>query len=168
MRLAIDGAPHQARLQALGGNRYRLAIGDAASELAVLACGPDGMTLASDHGFERLAWAWDDDTLVVSLRGRQCRLHDDSLRGAGRAETAHGGAIRAPMAGRIVALQVAAGDTVRKGQPLLVLEAMKMEHPSLAPADATVARVCVEPGAQVATGALLVELTLSPGGPAAR
>ena len=62
------------------------------------------------------------------------------------------------MAGRIVALSVTVGQTVRKGETLLVLEAMKMEHPSLAPMDAVVAAIHTEAGAQVGSGALLVEL----------
>jgi biotin carboxyl carrier protein len=62
------------------------------------------------------------------------------------------------MAGRILAVQVQAGQAVAKGAPLVVLEAMKMEHPMLAPAAATVQRVCVGAGAQVAAGTVLIEL----------
>ncbi|MCB2001194.1 MAG: hypothetical protein KDH91_12865, partial [Rhodoferax sp.] len=54
---------------------------------------------------------------------------------------------------------VAAGDTVHQGQALLVLEAMKMEHPSLAPMDATVTGVHVQAGAQVQAATLMVELS---------
>ncbi len=159
VRLALDGQPRQAQVLALGGNRYRIGVGDAETELAVLACGADGLTLASERGYEPIAWAWDDETLFVNLRGQQRRLRDDSLSGVRRTDAVHGGAIRAPMAGRIVAVHVAAGDAVHQGAPLLVLEAMKMEHPSLAPMDAVVARVWFEHGAQVQAGALLVELS---------
>jgi len=158
MRLTVDGESRQVQLQALGGSRYRIGAGDAHAELAVLACGADGATLASDRGYVPIAWAWDDDTLIVNQHGQQCRLHDERLSGARRADAAHGGAIRAPMAGRIVTLHVAAGNAVHRGEPLLVLEAMKMEHPSLAPMDAVVTRVWFEQGAQVQAGALLIEL----------
>ena len=67
------------------------------------------------------------------------------------------GALVAPMPGRIVAVLVAAGATVEKGAPLLVLEAMKMEHTIAAPFPGRVARICFEPGQQVGEGALLVE-----------
>jgi 3-methylcrotonyl-CoA carboxylase alpha subunit len=67
------------------------------------------------------------------------------------------GALVAPMPGRIVAVLVAAGASVEKGAPLLVLEAMKMEHTIAAPFPGRVARICFEPGQQVGEGALLVE-----------
>ncbi len=67
------------------------------------------------------------------------------------------GALVAPMPGRIVAVLVAAGTVVEKGAPLLVLEAMKMEHTISAPFSGKVARICFESGQQVGEGALLVE-----------
>ncbi|MEI9993883.1 MAG: acetyl-CoA carboxylase biotin carboxylase subunit [Rhizomicrobium sp.] len=61
-----------------------------------------------------------------------------------------------PMPGKIVQLLVAPGDTVAKGQPLAVLEAMKMEHTLAAPAAATVESVGVAVGDQVADGTIVV------------
>jgi 3-methylcrotonyl-CoA carboxylase alpha subunit len=71
---------------------------------------------------------------------------------------AGGGGLTAPMPGRVVKLAVAAGDQVSPNQPLVVLEAMKMEHVVEAPHAGVVREVCVEPGQQVAAGALLLEL----------
>lgn len=68
------------------------------------------------------------------------------------------GAIISPMPGKIIALEVAAGDAVIKGQKLLTLEAMKMEHSLAAPFDGTVAELNAETGAQVSEGALLVRI----------
>ena len=65
--------------------------------------------------------------------------------------------LRAPMPGRVVALLVKPGDRVRRGTPLLALEAMKMEHVLTAPADGVVAEICAHEGAQVAEGVTLVE-----------
>jgi 3-methylcrotonyl-CoA carboxylase alpha subunit len=67
------------------------------------------------------------------------------------------GAVRAPLPGKIIDLRVKPGDKVSKGQPLLVLEAMKMEHTLAAPADGTVKTVRYAVGEQVAEGAELVE-----------
>ncbi|MFX5999109.1 biotin/lipoyl-containing protein, partial [Acinetobacter baumannii] len=66
------------------------------------------------------------------------------------------GGILAPMPGKVIAVDVAAGDTVTKGQKLLVLEARKMEHALTAPFDGTVAELTVAVGAQVQVEALLV------------
>jgi 3-methylcrotonyl-CoA carboxylase alpha subunit len=67
------------------------------------------------------------------------------------------GAVRAPLPGKIIDLRVKVGDKVSKGQPLLVLEAMKMEHTLAAPADGTVKTVRYAVGEQVVEGAELVE-----------
>jgi acetyl/propionyl-CoA carboxylase alpha subunit len=68
------------------------------------------------------------------------------------------GSLVAPMPGSVVRVEVAAGDAVVAGQRLLVLEAMKMEHPILAPADGTVTSVEVTVGQQVDRGQVLVVL----------
>jgi acetyl/propionyl-CoA carboxylase alpha subunit len=79
------------------------------------------------------------------------------------AAEAHGGAteqstVTAPMPGTVIRLLVAPGDTVKARQPLVVLEAMKMETPLTSPYDAVVRAVNVAEGEQVASGAVLVEL----------
>jgi acetyl/propionyl-CoA carboxylase alpha subunit len=66
--------------------------------------------------------------------------------------------LKAPMPGTVVRVLVSAGDSVRARQPLLVLEAMKMETPLTSPYDAVVQAVHVEEGASVAAGSILVEL----------
>ena len=69
------------------------------------------------------------------------------------------GAIRAPMPGKIVAVSVAPGDAVTRGQALVTLEAMKMEHTLTAPFDGKVGEVSVAVGQQVSEGAGLVVVT---------
>ncbi len=59
------------------------------------------------------------------------------------------GRLTAPMPGKVLSFAVKAGDTVRKGQTLAVMEAMKMEHSIAAPADGTVAEILYAPGDQV-------------------
>ena len=63
--------------------------------------------------------------------------------------------ITSPMPGNILAVNVAAGDTVKKGQVLMILEAMKMENEIMAPCDGRVTAVAVTKGAAVESGALL-------------
>ncbi len=69
------------------------------------------------------------------------------------------GALRAPMPGKIVATPAKAGDTVTKGQPIVVLEAMKMEHALVAPFDGVVGEVGVSVGDQVVDGAVLATVS---------
>ncbi len=66
--------------------------------------------------------------------------------------------IKAPMPGTIVKVNVKAGDSVKRGDVLCVLEAMKMENEIMAPADGTVAGVNVSAGESVKTDAVLLSL----------
>lgn len=70
-----------------------------------------------------------------------------------------GGVVKALMPGRVVRLLVAKGEAVRKGTPLLILEAMKMENEIQAPADGTVDELFVDAGQTVEAGAELVHVT---------
>jgi 3-methylcrotonyl-CoA carboxylase alpha subunit len=81
----------------------------------------------------------------------------DALAHAGDAQ-GEGGRLTAPMPGKVVSFLVQAGDAVRKGQPLAIMDAMKMEHTIAAPADGTVAELLYAPGDQVTEGAELLRL----------
>ena len=70
--------------------------------------------------------------------------------------TGAGEAVNAPMPGNILKVNVKAGDAVKEGQVLVVLEAMKMENEIMAPKDGTVAQVVVSKGASVNTGDALI------------
>ncbi|MGH6784226.1 MAG: biotin/lipoyl-containing protein, partial [Sphingomicrobium sp.] len=75
---------------------------------------------------------------------------------------AHDGEILAPMPGKVTAVEIAIGEKVAKGQRLLTLEAMKMEHGLVAPFDGTVAELSAEAGQQVAVDALLAKIEPTP------
>jgi 3-methylcrotonyl-CoA carboxylase alpha subunit len=96
------------------------------------------------------------EELHVFLNGRHAALAlVDVIAHAGESE--HGdGRLTAPMPGRVIAVHVAPGARVAKGTPLLVMEAMKMEHAIVAPADGVVEEVLYGVGEQVAEGAALV------------
>ncbi|MDD2177851.1 acetyl/propionyl/methylcrotonyl-CoA carboxylase subunit alpha [Acidovorax sp. D2M1] len=84
----------------------------------------------------------------------------DLLAHAGEA-AAEGGRLTAPMPGKVVSFAVKAGDAVTKGQPLAVMEAMKMEHTIAAPADGVVQELLYAPGDQVTEGAELLKLVVA-------
>jgi len=81
----------------------------------------------------------------------------DPLLHAGE-EAQHAGHLTAPMSGTVVAVQVRVGDRVERGAPLIVLEAMKMEHTISAPAPGIVTAVNFAVGERVPEGADLVDL----------
>jgi geranyl-CoA carboxylase alpha subunit len=163
MRFAIDGVAAMAQLQALGGGMFRVLCGDVSEDLQLIACGPDSASITSAKGHQTLAFAVDRERLLVSLAGRQSVIEDHSLTAApGSGTPAHSGLVRAAMAGRVIALHVSEGQRVTRGTTMLVLEAMKMEHPSIASMDAVVTRVCVALDAQVTAAMPMIELTPIP------
>jgi biotin carboxyl carrier protein len=117
-------------------------------------CCEDGRTYAVAS--QRLA----RNRFRVSLAQRdfEVHLHDPLERGAATGAAAHAGPqeVRAPIPGRVVSVAVAEGDEVKPGQPLLVLEAMKMENQLCAEGAGRVERVLVAPGTTVEGGQVLV------------
>ena len=83
----------------------------------------------------------------------------DPLASTGQAEADHAGSLTAPMPGKIIAIEVKAGEKVKRGQALLVMEAMKMEHTINAGLDGVVENIFFGVGEQVAEGAVLISLT---------
>ncbi|MBW7902826.1 MAG: acetyl/propionyl/methylcrotonyl-CoA carboxylase subunit alpha [Rhodocyclaceae bacterium] len=97
----------------------------------------------------------------VFLNGQTWIVERDDPLHLVEAGGAHGGGLTAPMPGKVVALLVPPGAKVEKGAPLLILEAMKMEHTITAPKNGTVKAFCYAAGDQVADGAELVEFEAS-------
>jgi 3-methylcrotonyl-CoA carboxylase alpha subunit len=116
----------------------------------------DGATVAIDHGAAEPG-SEAVDSLLIAEGGQVWQLTRWRA-GGGAAGAAGDGAILAPMPGRVIAVDVAAGDTVTKGQKLLTLEAMKMEHGLTAPFDGMVAELNATVGSQVQVDALLVRI----------
>jgi 3-methylcrotonyl-CoA carboxylase alpha subunit len=142
LELELPGGPVEARVQRTEEGRLAIRLGgDTFTAAVVRRQANDGIdyTLFADGGSQRLR-------LVDPLDVTQYE-----------AVAADEAAVRAPLPGKIIDLRVKAGDTVSRGQPLLVLEAMKMEHTLTAPADGTVKSVRYAVGEQVPEGAELVE-----------
>ncbi|MGQ0589741.1 MAG: acetyl/propionyl/methylcrotonyl-CoA carboxylase subunit alpha [Sphingosinicella sp.] len=94
----------------------------------------------------------------LMLKGGARYLVSISRTTGGSGSAASDGAIVSPMPGKIIALAIAKGEAVTKGQKLLTLEAMKMEHSLASPFDGIVAELNAEEGAQVSEGALLARI----------
>jgi 3-methylcrotonyl-CoA carboxylase alpha subunit len=107
----------------------------------------DEVPIAAASGFR------DDERVVVFYEG-QAYEFERAARGSVGASAADG-ALVAPMPGKVTSVDVSLGDKVAKGQRLLTLEAMKMEHGLVAPFDGVVAELNAQAGAQVQVDAVL-------------
>ncbi|MFN3230172.1 MAG: biotin carboxylase N-terminal domain-containing protein, partial [Asticcacaulis sp.] len=99
-----------------------------------------------------------EDGLVVFEDGEAWLFQDPDPAHGADTSAASDGALRAPMPGKIVAVQAQNGQVVSKGDPLLVLEAMKMEHQMAAPFDGIVGDLTVSVGDQVTDGTVLARV----------
>lgn len=154
-----------------GGSTHRVTIAGPPSAAVVTI---------DDTGPVEVSAQWVGDELMVTFAGDTRRYR--TARSNGHVWLSHGGvtrqfseidrlqaessdagesgvgAVRSPMPGSIISVAVACGDRVSEGQALVTVEAMKMEHTLVAPADAVVADVIVAQGDQVAMDQLLVTL----------
>jgi len=167
--------PHQRVVLAAGGEELRVAYRSTRDgSFLVDRAGSDEPMLARVH-------AWDPGGIDVEIDGRRLRAR---VTRAGERLVVHGprgdvelaiqprfvipgrtdaqGGFVARMPGKVIDVRVRVGDVVQAGQTLLVLEAMKMEHPMSATADGVVTEVRVALGDQVVSGAVL--LVVEPAG----
>ena len=131
----VDGAAWPVKVEPLGEGELRLVSGERTLRVAITAVG---------------------DRRFVHLEGMDFVLERTEARAGRRA--AAGGGLESPMPGVVTRVHVQPGDTVSRGQPLVALEAMKMEHVIRAPRDGTVTRVRARAGEMVDGGVALVEL----------
>ncbi|MCX2979043.1 acetyl/propionyl/methylcrotonyl-CoA carboxylase subunit alpha [Candidatus Marimicrobium litorale] len=139
------------------GDHYRVTVaGDTVMMSATLEEETLHITSAGHRVRGTLAHA--DGVYTLYLAGGACRF-TEVLADTGEQQRAEDTGLTAPMNGRVVTLLAAAGDTVTEGMPLLVMEAMKMEHTIRAPAAGVVERFHYAAGDLVAGGAMLLEFS---------
>ena len=156
LTLEVAGVAYPVRVRTHGnavaldivGRAIAAAVAPAGAELRVEL---DGVELAAD-----VVARGEDRYVFCSGALHRLRLVDP-LAHSGE-EEAHAGHLAAPMSGTVVAVLVKPGEAVPRGAPLLILEAMKMEHTITAPAAGTVTAVNYRPGDQVSEGADLIDL----------
>jgi 3-methylcrotonyl-CoA carboxylase alpha subunit len=137
-------------------NGWSLQHGASTSNMVLAAHDATDLTLKFDDATVRGAVVREGDVFHVFHDGMHSILnYNDPLAHAGESE-AEGGRLTAPMPGKIVAVLIENGKTVEKGTPLLIMEAMKMEHTISAPANGTVEEMLYAVGDQVTEGAQLL------------
>lgn len=158
----LDGIKQRAHWQAKG-NLWQISIGQQQASVQILACQTSGLgkllSLQYDGKRRQLAFYLANEHIFVSCEGRQFQFQSArAAKGAQQNSGIQDGQIRAPFNGRVVRLAVQEGQQVEKGDILMVLEAMKMEHSLRANRAGTVQRLAVAVGSQVQPGAILVEI----------
>ena len=155
----FQGAPAQAELRYLHDGALQLKVGELSGPLWFAK---NGQGIDIEFAGQRLSVAvyprGEVDHVFMARGATQITAIDLLAHaGEGQAET---GRLSAPMPGKVVSFAVKAGDKVSKGQPLAVMEAMKMEHTIAAPADGVVQELLYAPGDQVVEGAELLRLAV--------
>jgi 3-methylcrotonyl-CoA carboxylase alpha subunit len=154
----LDGARARAcEVTPLGGGRWRVAVDAGVFEATVESLGDGWLRITTEAG--------TTTAVVTRAEGRRfVRLdHADFVlevapSGRPAAPARPGGGLESPMPGVVTRVLVAAGDRVGKGQPLLAIEAMKMEHLIRSPREGRVREVRARPGDLVEGGVPLVEM----------
>lgn len=165
-RVSIDNSPYQLEVEEIDGQTQKFLIRHAEKEIVVeaFASSLSHYTLLIDDCSYDVVISNGKGPPQISVNGHNFQMaYERSPEGKLRAKTAgrnfQGPAdVKANMPGKIVKILVKAGDTVKKGQPLLVLEAMKMENELSSPHPGIVEEISVTSGQNVESGQKLVRV----------
>jgi len=159
LKRAGDSRQFEVELIARDGHALRLRIDGREIEAQAEPLA-DGSTLLTFAGRRfRLAAARRRDSIAVSAGPASFEFQLAAERGGRHAHGLATPEVSAPMPGKVLAILVREGERVAAGQPLIVMEAMKMETTLYAESPAIVKRIAVAPGDAVGHGALLIELS---------
>jgi acetyl/propionyl-CoA carboxylase alpha subunit len=156
LRLRCGDASHLAEVRSKGGALH-VTVDGQAFEFELHEVAPGTYLLRSEGRQELFHCVRDGDAVHLAWRGTVHRLEREreGARPAGRSAA---GGLEAPMPGKVTSVRVVPGQPVRKGEEVLVVEAMKMENALRAPRDGTVKSVAVKVGDMVNPGVVLLEL----------
>ncbi len=156
----FHGEPAKAELTYLHDGALSLSVGDASGLLVFVKTAQGTDVQFAGQRINAMVYRQGEVAHVFAAAGATQITVIDMLAHAGQGPT-EGGRLTAPMPGKVVSFGVKAGDKVVKGQPLAVMEAMKMEHTIAAPTDGVVEELLYAPGDQVAEGAELLKLAVA-------
>jgi geranyl-CoA carboxylase alpha subunit len=163
MRIAIDHTIHEWEIVRERDGGYVVSFNGDEVRFEIDELDSDTIRYRIDGLTESARFFRDGDRLYVLHHGSSNSARDLTL--AAPASATPGGSdgrVRAAMNGRVVAVLVKQGERVEAGQPVMTLEAMKMEHVHTAPVSGTISAIDVEEGEQVTTGKIVVEIESNP------
>jgi geranyl-CoA carboxylase alpha subunit len=158
-RIGLGEAVHEVEICRERDGGYVADVGGQAQRFDIEEIGRDAIRFRKDGVTEQARFLRDGDRLFILHRGTTLSIRDLTLAAPVSAATSGGdGKVRAAMNGRVVAVLVKSGDRVAAGQPVMTLEAMKMEHVHTAGIAGVIAAIDVAEGEQVTTGKVVVEI----------
>ncbi|QXZ16257.1 acetyl/propionyl/methylcrotonyl-CoA carboxylase subunit alpha [Pseudomonas sp. AO-1] len=157
-RLGLEQQDWSLQLLANGAGRFTLNVMQRALTLTVIECNECSVTLEVDGLRQRHAYRIAGEELWLFTHPGNLRLEDRTHALISSQSSVSSGTLKAPMDGAIVDVLVSEGSPVSKGQLLVVLEAMKMEHPLKAGIDGVLKRVQVKVGDQVKNRQVLLQV----------
>ena len=145
----------------VSGKSFMVVVDGDEHEVAIISEGGDAIRFLFDGVQSTARVVSEGDTLYIAADGHSFVIRDASLETSRAGAKAGDAKMLAPMNGRIVSVLCKTGETVSKGQRIVILEAMKMQHEIVAPRDGALASVNVAEGDQVATRQILAALVES-------
>ena len=159
MRIDLGHGVHEVDIARERDGGYVAAVDSSELRFEINELGRDTIRFRTDGVMESARFLRDGDRLYFLHRGATVAARDLTLAAPESASAAGGdGKVRAAMNGRVVAVLVKPGEQVAAGQPVMTLEAMKMEHVHTAGVAGTVSAIDVAEGEQVTTGRIVVEI----------
>jgi len=159
VRIGLGEVVHEAEIVRERDGSYVADVAGEAQRFEIEELGRDAIRFRKDGVTEQAKFLRDGDRLYILHQGVTLSFRDLTLAApVSAAATGGDGKVRAAMNGRVVALLVKPGDRVTAGQPVMTLEAMKMEHVHTAGIAGTIVAIDVAEGEQVTTGKVVVEI----------
>jgi geranyl-CoA carboxylase alpha subunit len=158
LRLTLGDVHHSTSIMAVGPDGYWVLLGQEKVEVSIVERRERSLRFTVLGLQQTARFALQDEVLHLDLNGTTVVVRETALDATASGRRDGSSRVVAPMNGAIISVLVQPGDRVGKGQRIIVLEAMKMQHEISAERDGTVDKILVKPGDQVATRQLLVEL----------
>jgi len=159
MRLRLDSKAHDVEIVRERDGHYIANLDEHAHRLTVEQLDERNIRFSIDGLSESVRFRRDGEHLYMLRQGETITIRDLTRAAPERAAKNGGdGKVRAAMNGRVVAVLVKPGERVEAGQPIVTLEAMKMEHVHVASVSGIIAELAVEEGEQVTTGRIVAAI----------